>query len=464
MSIFHRVISKVAGGLGSSIQSVAAKTESRHSAAAIVDLDADIVIVGGGAAGLSARAEANSRGLSTILFEAQSRIGGRVWTGRDSRGMPVDFGAQLLNGDMTHTLEIARAANAYMSPLPATGRSLLVSRGEVIERATGDTLGPGGDRFNPSKILARPRDMTATEVIAGLVDDPDEAELTRAMLEELFGQPANLLSAKGIADMASKWHSPRGDAEFQLREGMSSLLDKLADQGAGPIHLDSAVERIDLSPDRVVVRLADRDVCALGAVIAVPPTVARQIELPFEIASEVAPLLESYIAGDMIKVTLIYSTPFWRRSGLSGGALVMEEITLTTIDGSRDDGTPPRLVVFIGGRGARRLAPLGSDERRHAILASLVSAFGQEAGRPDEVLESVWVDHPWSGGGYNAAIRFGGISDAGDRLMTLGGRIVFAGAEYAPVFRGFVEGALRSGKIAVERLGLHALQQFRTTL
>ncbi|MGA7200081.1 FAD-dependent oxidoreductase, partial [Roseiarcus sp.] len=42
--------------------------------------DFDVVIIGGGAAGIGAARELAASGRSALLLEASSRLGGRAWT------------------------------------------------------------------------------------------------------------------------------------------------------------------------------------------------------------------------------------------------------------------------------------------------------------------------------------------------------------------------------------------------
>ena len=56
----------------------------------------DVVVIGAGAAGLSATAHLISKGKSVLCIEAMNRIGGRCYTDMTTFGVPADLGACLL--------------------------------------------------------------------------------------------------------------------------------------------------------------------------------------------------------------------------------------------------------------------------------------------------------------------------------------------------------------------------------
>jgi monoamine oxidase len=58
--------------------------------------DIDVVIVGGGAAGIGAARRLAASGLTTVLIEASSRLGGRAWT-QEVSGLPLDMGCGWLH-------------------------------------------------------------------------------------------------------------------------------------------------------------------------------------------------------------------------------------------------------------------------------------------------------------------------------------------------------------------------------
>jgi Flavin containing amine oxidoreductase len=76
------------------------------------EIDADVIVVGGGAAGLSAAAVLEASGLRVLLLEGRQRLGGRVCASETG----IDLGAQWIHGERTTTgphplLELARCTH-----------------------------------------------------------------------------------------------------------------------------------------------------------------------------------------------------------------------------------------------------------------------------------------------------------------------------------------------------------------
>ncbi|MGH6909470.1 MAG: FAD-dependent oxidoreductase, partial [Phenylobacterium sp.] len=85
--------------------------------------DFDVVIVGGGAAGIGAARRLATSGLSVVLIEATARLGGRAWT-QDVSGLPLDMGCGWLHSaDRNSWTRIAEASGFTIDRrTPAWGR------------------------------------------------------------------------------------------------------------------------------------------------------------------------------------------------------------------------------------------------------------------------------------------------------------------------------------------------------
>ena len=89
--------------LKSSLSGLALATLPRISFA---QSNPDVVVIGAGAAGLSATAELMKRGISVLCIEGMNRIGGRCYTDMSTFGVPADHGAHWLHGHKQNEIVI----------------------------------------------------------------------------------------------------------------------------------------------------------------------------------------------------------------------------------------------------------------------------------------------------------------------------------------------------------------------
>ena len=61
------------------------------------------LVIGAGMAGLTAAHDLKGAGESAIVLEARARIGGRLYTNHDFAGIPVEYGAEFIHGDLAPT-------------------------------------------------------------------------------------------------------------------------------------------------------------------------------------------------------------------------------------------------------------------------------------------------------------------------------------------------------------------------
>src|SRR5512146_2256510 len=79
----------------------------------------DVVVIGGGVAGLSAAHGLAQRGFRVALVEARDRLGGRIATVHDPMWpVPVELGAEFVHGPARATRALAAAARAPLVLLP----------------------------------------------------------------------------------------------------------------------------------------------------------------------------------------------------------------------------------------------------------------------------------------------------------------------------------------------------------
>ncbi len=92
--------------------------------AAPLPRDADIVVIGAGAAGISAARRVMAANRKVIVVEAAAQIGGRCLTDTATFGVPFDRGARwMYNPDTNPMIKLARAAGLDVATAPRARKS-----------------------------------------------------------------------------------------------------------------------------------------------------------------------------------------------------------------------------------------------------------------------------------------------------------------------------------------------------
>ena len=92
---------------------------SRSANAAPMPREADIVVIGAGAAGIAAARRVQAANRKVIVLEADSRLGGRCWTDSATFDVPFDRGARWLHNPETNPMiRLARGAGLDIAAAP----------------------------------------------------------------------------------------------------------------------------------------------------------------------------------------------------------------------------------------------------------------------------------------------------------------------------------------------------------
>src|ERR1700727_3233129 len=81
----------------------------------------DVLIIGGGIAGLTAARHLSESGLRVILLEARDRLGGRIYTQHTAQ-YPVELGAEFVHGKPEEILALAAEAGVPIVPIQGNYR------------------------------------------------------------------------------------------------------------------------------------------------------------------------------------------------------------------------------------------------------------------------------------------------------------------------------------------------------
>ncbi len=450
-------------------------------------LEADVVVVGAGLAGLAAARRLHAAGRRVVVLEARERVGGRVLDHRLPGGDAIELGGLYCtpqeDGTVANHAILALAAELGVEAFPAH------ADGDRLLRLDGGTLRYGGRhrdalprRALPGAIefalarrrldrLARRVDPAAPWATAGAWRIDAETldgwagrtiltrtgrKLLRLASEPLFaagaGEVSRLHAAAFLASNGSfrAMTSTGGGAQsHRLRGGPQRLAELLAAQ-AGEVLCGEPVGAICWSRGGVTVSGRSVNVRARDAVVATTPALAARIrwEPLVPVRDQLAQRMPH---GQAYKLVALYAEPFWRGQGLNGAAATDGPVRVV-LDESPPDGRPGALAAYAIGRGAVAFAGMAAEERRRAILTTLAELFGSAALRPETVVEQDWIHDPWTRGGHGGYAAPGAWLAHGSRLREPVGPIRWAGTETAPTGMASMSGAVLSGWRAADEL------------
>ena len=448
----------------------------------------DVIVIGAGVTGLTAAYRLQQAGRDVTVLEARDRIGGRlrnethdVNEAGEAIDSEVDFevGGQWVSPDQTALIALIDELGLETFKRYREGESLYVGADGVARRFT-DAM-PVSDKTNAE--IDRLTDLL-DDIVAKMDPDrpwehPDAAYLdsvsfTQWLREQsddeeacdnialyvgpaMLTKPSYAFSALQAVLMAASAgaFSHLVDADFILDKrvvgGLATVPRVLAEKiGSDRIRLSSDVTHIEWRGDGAVVTVQDEtgtpeQLAAKRVIIAVPPTVQRRIRFTPEMPAEHRMAREHQSFGLVIKVQLVYPTPFWREQGLSGTGFAPYLPLHEVYDNTPEDEERGFLVGFVAGLSADELGRLSAQERRTRILQAAAAYFGEQALSPVVFHESDWQHQELTGGAYGPSFDLGSLTRNGAKLREPMGVIDFGSSDVAGLGFQHVDGAIRVG-------------------
>ena len=443
-------------------------------------IEADVVVVGAGLAGLTAARELVAAGKEVVVLEARDRVGGRTLNHELSDGTVVEVGGQWIGptqlrmaklvadlgletfptyGEGEHVLRFGTSHARYRGTIPRISPLVLADMGRA--QAKFDRLAKrvpleapwAADRaetWDAQTFATWIRRNVRTAKARALFEIYSEAVFAAqpgdfSLLHALF-----YTHSGGGVDMLA---GTRGGAQQDRFVGGSQLVALgLADQLGDRVRLGAPVRRIDHRDDGVTVLAEGLLATGRDVVVAVPPALAARIDYQPVLPAYRDQLTQRVPAGSVIKCNVVYDSPFWRDDGLTGQATGDKGPVKVTFDNSPPSGSPGVLLGFLEGAHARRLNRMEPGARRAAVLASLAEYFGPRAKEPVDYVELDWSEEEWTRGCYGAHFPTGVWTQYGPALRAPIGHIHWAGAETATVWSGYMDGAVQSGERAAAEI------------
>lgn len=362
----------------------------------------NVVVIGGGAAGLSAAYTLKKNGIKAILLEANDRVGGRLGGDRVD-GFLLDEGADFFtashdvalrlceelglplirsmmklgwyrNGQFTFTSpeQTLRGLRKSLSALWTLG--LLSPRAIRASMKLVKTIKSRPEYFNFAS-NSRIAELDGDENILDYMKRtgiPDEMVVTlRGFLEMTMGDLDQMGAAYALTYVSEIMLKP--DQLYVPEEGVGSLTHALADTCGAEIRVSTPVKKVVIQDGAATSVLSDEGPIEVDAVICTT-TAATTLKIIPELPEEMRSVLRKirYAKGCRVVIGLDH------RPLPEGwcGALYPEDETPLLLDRSINFPacTPPgksTLDLMVGRTRAEELFPLDDEEIRRRMLADV---------------------------------------------------------------------------------------------
>lgn len=358
-----------------------------------MNTDVDVVIVGGGAAGIGAARRLAHSNYSSLLLEAGSRLGGRAWT-LDVAGLHVDLGCGWLHsGERNAWIGIAESSGIHIDRTPAQWGNQYRDLGfpKAEQREAREAFGAWMDRLE--------RSPPASDCAGDALDPASQwNDYIRSIVGFISGGTPERLS---VADYLA-YDEASSDNNWRAPSGFGSLV-----AGSFPsqvkLQLSTPVDSIALATNGVTVATPTGILCARAAILTMSTAVLAgdTLKLPDELnpwreAAGRLPLGRN----EKLFFEITRDSPFAPESQLLGNPREPRTASYYIRPlGSRV------IECFFGGEGARFVEESGQAAAFDFALGQLSALFGSDIRRSLRALTgSSWSREKRIGGAYSYAL------------------------------------------------------------
>jgi monoamine oxidase len=409
--------------------------------AAPLTRDADIVVIGAGAAGIAAARRVQAANRKVIVVEAMPSVGGRCLTDTGTFDVPFDRGARWIhNPDTNPMVRLARNAGLEISAAPLAQKIRIGQR----NARPGET-----EQFLAALVHAN---RAIDDASRGKTDQSCAAVLPRD-LGDWAGTTEFVLGANGTGkdlkdvSVMDRARAQDRSATIGCRQGLGALVARLGAQI--PMSLSAPVSQVGWSNRDVAVETPAGKIAARAAVVTVSSNVlaAGNIKFTPEMPKRQLEAAAKLTLGSYDRIALhLPGNPL----GLSRDDTVIEQSNSTrTAMLSANIAGSSLCVIDVAGSFGRDLSAQGEKAMVAFAVEWLTKLFGSDvASAVKKSSATRWNASPFALGAMSVA-----PPGAQASRKTLGepfGNVFLAGEATHETLWGTVDGAWESGERAAE--------------
>jgi monoamine oxidase len=380
----------------------------------------NVVVVGGGIAGLGAAVELLSHGCEVTVIEAAPRFGGRIYTLHED-GTPLELGAEFLHGQSPPLQAALRRAGLLAHEISMENK--VFEHGRFRRVDVWEKMSKIIQHIDPAEA-----DCSFAEFLEKKMLRASNRRLAEAFVKGFHAAPPERISAHSLRRAEHAAEHMADPAQSRLDAGYAAFVDflvrQIREQG-GKILERSPVQRIRWQRGRVEVQIEGQSetVNAEAAIVAVSLGVLKAGTIAFEPPPGKNEAVTQIPFGHVVKIILRFRAVCWPKFAF---IQAWDEALPTWWTDARG----PILVGWAGGPKADKLLQLSRPQLESLALVTIKKIFPKHAGALQNYFISShyhnWANDPLIRGAYSY-LPVGGLDLPKLLAEPVGETLFFAG-------------------------------------
>lgn len=233
--------------------------------------------------------------------------------------------------------------------------------------------------------------------------------------------------------------------------GTKSIVEELALPLQDKIRLNVELSAITEEEQFLKLETTSGIYLAEKVILTIPPKLATAIKFSPALPESLQASMQKTHTwmSNAIKVGIQFNRPFWREKGLSGTLVGQVGAVIELYDHCNKEETVFSLMGFVN----EALRDLSAEERKEKVLNYIEKHLGKELRTYRHYEEKDWFKDEYTSCQNLKSIYMSPVY--GDQLFQetyMSDRLIFSGTETAPLYGGYLEGAVYSGELAAEKV------------